>query len=87
MKECAQNALHAARPGSCRHVAEWAAADTLSGSPATITGPGAHNAFSQIVFDNVGFFSLSLVGPLSGPLSGPKSGPGSGVRRGGRVQR
>jgi len=81
MHACAPNVLHTARQGRCRHEAEWAAAGTLSGSPATIAGPGAHNALSQIVFDDVGFFSLFLVGPLSGPLSGPKSGPGSGARR------
>jgi len=39
MRACAPNVLHTARLGSCRHKAEWAAAGTLPGSPATITGP------------------------------------------------
>jgi len=51
MHECAPNILHTARLDSCRHEAGWAAAGTLSGSPVTITGPGAHDAFSQIVCD------------------------------------
>ena len=77
----APNVLHETIP-NCRHEAKWATAGMLSGSPATITGPGAHNAFSQIVFDDVRFFSLFLVVPLSGPLSDLKSGPGSGARKG-----
>jgi len=87
MHACAPSVLHETRLCSCRHEAKWAAAGTLSGSPATITSPGAHDAFSKIVFDNIRFFSLFLVGPQSGPLSGPQSGPGSGARRGGGVQR
>jgi len=51
MRACAFNVLYAARPGTCKHAAEWAAADTLSGSLATITRPGAHDAFLQIVFE------------------------------------
>ena len=56
MNGCGQNLLHTARPGSCRHDADWAAAGTLSGSPANITGPGAHDAFSQIVSDEFWIF-------------------------------
>jgi len=57
MHACVSNVLHTARPGSHRHEVEWAAASTLSGSPATITGPGAHDALSSptnFVFSNVG---------------------------------
>jgi len=39
MRACAPNVLLTARLGICRHKAEWAAAGTLPGSPATITSP------------------------------------------------
>jgi len=40
---------HGVAKTCCRHAADWAVAGTLSGSPATITRPGAHDAFSMIV--------------------------------------
>ena len=86
MNGCGQNLLHTARPGSCRHDADWAAAGTLSGSPANITGPGAHDAFSQIVSDEFWIFErwitpdklLFLSKPTNIFGKGPASGPGGG---------